>query len=318
MWLKLVIGILCLNIKIQCERTELDFLKADILKFVLENEGTVENTESAVDILQFILGERTETREEDWAAAEDIVKEEPGAPRLPDTRAELNEVIGIGEEPDYDDLIGLYQDTFEEYNEIDDSYSYDAFEDYDSFQEDSNVEDIQNTFEYADIFEDYGGVQDNLENVETGDEIVTDVGDSFESLGAQNVDEEEVTNTCDADDESLTVLDSVTFNMAGEEGSSATIELQEVEEHEDKVNLVCNFTTSEAGLVGAGVEGCVPEIWLVSGHSDCRLSSLPDTVRARRLAEIHSQGPGQSLVDLAWEEITNTCVLIVRKRECGE
>ena len=68
----------------------------------------------------------------------------------------------------------------------------------------------------------------------------------------------------------------------------------------------------------AGVEGCVPEIWLVSGHSDCRLSSLPDTVRARRLAEIHSQGPGMSLVDLAWEEITNTCVLIVRKRECEE
>ena len=44
----------------------------------------------------------------------------------------------------------------------------------------------------------------------------------------------------------------------------------------------------------------------------------PGYARARRLAEIHSQGPGQSLVDLAWEEITNTCVLIVRKRECEE
>ena len=81
---------------------------------------------------------------------------------------------------------------------------------------------------------------------------------------------------------------------------------------------VCNFTTSEPGLVSAPSAGCVPEIWLVSGHSDCSLSQLPDTVRARRLAEIHSQGPGQSLVDLSWEEVTNTCVLIVRKKECEE
>ena len=80
---------------------------------------------------------------------------------------------------------------------------------------------------------------------------------------------------------------------------------------------VCNFTTSDPGLVSTE-PGCVPEIWLVSGHSDCSLSQLPDTVRARRLAEIHSQGPGQSLVDLSWDEVTNTCVLIVRKIECDE
>ena len=313
MWSTLVIVIFCLNVRTQCERTELDVLKADILKFVLENEGTAENTESAVDILQFILGERTETSEEDWAEAENIVKEEPGAPPLPDTRAELNKVIGIGEESeDYGDLVGLYQDTFEEYNEIDDSYSYDydAFEDYNSFQEDSN-------YEYGDILSDYNDVQDSLDNAETDNAIVTDVGDSNEDGG------DLLTDTCAPEEDSettldLTVLDSVSFSMTGEEGSSATIELQEVEEHEDQVNLVCNFTTSEPGLVSAPSAGCVPEIWLVSGHSDCSLSQLPDTVRARRLAEIHSQGPGQSLVDLSWEEVTNTCVLIVRKKECEE
>ena len=302
MWSRVVILIFCLNVQwTQCERTELDVLKADILKFVLENEGTAENTESAVDILQFILGERTETREEDWTEAENIVKEEQGAPALPATRAEINKVIGIGvKSEDYGDLIGLYQDTFEEYNEIDDSYSYDAFEEYDSFQEDSN-------FEYGDILSDYG-----LDNADT-DAIVTDVGDASEDL---------LTDTCTAEEASdtvsnLTVLDSLTFSMTGEEGSSATIELQEVEEHEDKVKLVCNFTTSDPGLVSTE-PGCVPEIWLVSGHSDCSLSQLPDTVRARRLAEIHSQGPGQSLVDLSWDEVTNTCVLIVRKIECDE
>ena len=301
MWPRLVIVILCLSVRTRCERTELDVLKADILKFVLENEGTAENTESAVDILQFILGERTETTQEDWAEAEIIVKEEPGAPALPDTRAEINEVIGIGEESeDYGDLIGLYQDTFDEYNEIDDSYSYDTFEDYDSFQED------------------YNGVQDNLENEEIDNAIVTDVGDSFED------EEDLLTDTCASEDDSdtisdLTILDSLSFSMAGDEGTSATIELQEVEEHEDKVNLVCNFTTSVPSLLSApGEAGCAPSIWLVSGHSDCSLSLLPDTVRARRLAEIHSQGPGQSLVDLSWEEVTNTCVLILRKTECEE
>ena len=131
-----------------------------------------------------------------------------------------------------------------------------------------------------------------------------------------------LTDTCTAVEASdtaanLTVLDSLTFSMTGEEGSSATIELQEVEEHEDQVKLVCNFTTSDPGLVSTE-PGCVPEIWLVSGHSDCSLSQLPDTVRARRLAEIHSQGPGQSLVDLSWDEVANTCVLIVRKIECEE
>ena len=307
MWPRLVIVILCLSVRTRCERTELDILKADILKFVLENEGTAENTESAVDILQFILGERTETTQEDWAEAENIVKEEPGAPALPDTRAELNKVIGIGEESDdYGDLIGLYQDTFEEYNEIDDSYSYDTFEDYDSFQEDSN-------YEYGDILNDYNGVQDNLETEEIDNAIVTDVSDPFED------EEDLLTDTCLSEDDTitdLTVLDSLSFSMEGDEGTSAAIELQRVEEHEDKVNLVCNFTTSVTSLLSSA--GCVPSIWLVSGHSDCSLSQLPDEVRARRLAEIHSQGPGQSLVDLSWEEVTNTCVLILRKTECEE
>ena len=85
------------------------------------------------------------------------------------------------------------------------------------------------------------------------------------------------------------------------------------------MSQVCNFTTSVPSLLSAsGEAGCAPSIWLVSGHSDCSLSLLPDTVRARRLAEIHSQGPGQSLVDLSWEEVTNTCVLILRKTECEE
>ena len=133
---------------------------------------------------------------------------------------------------------------------------------------------------------------------------------------------------------SLVVLNSTTYVMtSADSSSSADIILQQVEGETEKINFgetnifftfqkmmlmfqVCNFTTSDPSLVSAPSAECVPEIWLVSGHSDCSLSQLPDTVRARRLAEIHSQGPGQSLVDLSWEEVTNTCVLIVRKKEC--
>ena len=40
------------------ERTELDHLKADILKYVLEKEEAGEEAETALQILQFILGTR--------------------------------------------------------------------------------------------------------------------------------------------------------------------------------------------------------------------------------------------------------------------
>ena len=40
------------------ERTELDQLKADILKYVLEKEEAGEEAETALQILQFILGTR--------------------------------------------------------------------------------------------------------------------------------------------------------------------------------------------------------------------------------------------------------------------
>jgi len=347
---------------VRSKRSDLDFLKADILKYVLEKEENKEEAETAIDILQFILGTRTGTTAEEWESAQEIVEQEPDAPPLPTNQDELN------------DVIGLYQDTFEDYNEIDDAYVdyQDVFEDYGSFQDsfdDVNV--ISNTFEYADTFGDYNINQDNNEKgefeVEESIDVISDnyvysdvfdeiqnqdsnYQDDFEEYNeiqdslddyndiieileddfeydiqqdledtGQEIATADVCETTDADSEteSLTVIDSKTFIMTEEEddSSNATIVLQEVAEHKEKVNLVCNFTTSDTSLISSS--DCDPEIYLVSGHSTCHVSSLPDTVSARKLAEIHVAGYGEVLVDVTWSEVANTCILIVRKTSCS-
>ena len=118
---------------------------------------------------------------------------------------------------------------------------------------------------------------------------------------------------------------SYSMNSGGEIGNSATIMFQEVTiEEESRVNFgkksilagemvkncspVCNFSSSRSSLLSDS--GCLPEIYLVSGHNSC--SDLPQTVTAKKLAEIHQTGAGQTLVDLSWSELTNTCVIIVK------
>ena len=54
----------------------------------------------------------------------------------------------------------------------------------------------------------------------------------------------------------------------------------------------------------------------MSGHTSC--SSLPQTVTAKKLAEIHQTGEGQTLLDISWSQLTSTCVIIVRKNSCAE
>ena len=76
--------------------------------------------------------------------------------------------------------------------------------------------------------------------------------------------------------------------------------------------MVCNYSSPARAA-------CPPSIYLVSGHASCSPAQLPDTVAAKQLAEIHSQGYGETLVPLSWDQVTNTrtCLLIVRNTECG-
>jgi len=124
------------------------------------------------------------------------------------------------------------------------------------------------------------------------------------------------TDNCDIN-ESYNVLNSTTYIMtSGQDSSShAEISLQLIQQSSTKLNFVCNFTTSDTSLISSS--DCDPEIYLVSGHSTCHVSSLPDTVSARKLAEIHVAGYGEVLVDVTWSEVANTCILIVRKTSCS-
>ena len=126
------------------QRPPLDDLKADILKYVLENENDASDNRTAIDILQFILGTKTGNTQEEWEVAKQVVDNDPEGPALPEDEEELN------------DIIGLYQDTFDNYNEISDTFE--DYSDYsssyqDQFQfDDSTI--VQNTFEYSDDYTD--------------------------------------------------------------------------------------------------------------------------------------------------------------------
>ena len=266
----------------------LDDLKADILKYVLENENDPNDNRTAIDILQFILGTKTGNTEEEWEVAKQAVDNDPEAPPLPEDEEELN------------DIIGLYQDTFDNYNEISDTFE--DYSDYsssyqDQFQFDDNTI-VQNTFEYSDDYTDI------VEAFDEDNEVNEDNADSLSCDQSVDV----------TDNEILTVLDTKSFTMRGESDSSntATINILNIEEYPDKSRLQCNFSTSSPSLLTS--DDCDPEIYLVSGHSSCAVSALPGTVSARKLAEIHQTGFAETMINVDYEEVDwrNTCILIVR------
>ena len=240
----------------------LDDLKADILKYVLDNDNEASDNRTAVEILQFILGTRTGTTEEEWEVAKQVVDNDPEAPSLPEDDEELN------------DIIGLYQDTFEEYNDIENTFedydsfsSYeDQFSDYSSFQEDNSVS-VQNTFEYPDYqstiieaFEEYNEIDDTPFFDDDGDDLSC--------------------STEDEEGDGWRVLETRSFSMSpvnSEDSSvSASIEIQHLDQTHHQARLLCNFSTPSSSPLFS-FDSCVPEIYLVSGQSSCSVSSLPDT-----------------------------------------
>ena len=281
----------------------LDDLKADILKYVLDNDNEASDNRTAVEILQFILGTRTGTTEEEWEVAKQVVDNDPEAPSLPEDDDELN------------DIIGLYQDTFEEYNDIENTFedydsfsSYeDQFSDYSSFQEDNSVS-VQNTFENPDYqstiieaFEEYNEIDDTPFFDNDGDDLSC--------------------STEDEEGDGWRVLETRSFSMSpvnSEDSSvSASIEIQHLDQTHHQARLLCNFSTPSSSPLFS-FDSCVPEIYLVSGQSSCSVSSLPASVSAQKLAEIHQTGYGESLINISWEILDKTCILIVTRRECSQ
>ena len=80
----------------QKENTKLDILKADILTHVIEKEKNNEETDTALQILQFILGNKQGNSRTEWVAAKDLI------------RRDNNELYKSSED-EIDDFIGLYE-----------------------------------------------------------------------------------------------------------------------------------------------------------------------------------------------------------------
>jgi len=83
----------------QQEETKLDILKADILTHVIEKEKNNEQTDTALQILQFILGNKQGNSRPEWLAAKEII------------RKNNNELFKSSQD-EIDDFIGLYETIF--------------------------------------------------------------------------------------------------------------------------------------------------------------------------------------------------------------
>ena len=206
---------------------------------------------------------------------------------------------GEGVETDYSNVFE-YSDLFTSNGDSGEDYEY--FQDLETDTENEEYYDeLEEDLDIEDYYDQLGG---DFENEEYYDELVVDLENEDYDYPATCI-----TETDSESNETFSVLNSVTYVMTSTNSShSATIVMQRISGLEDQVNLVCNFSSSSWSSVSSG--GCVPEIYLVSGHSSC--SSLPQTVTAKKLAEIHQTGAGQTLVDISWPQLTSTCVIIVK------
>lgn len=81
-----------------------------------------------------------------------------------------------------------------------------------------------------------------------------------------------------------------------------------------QLHLICEVSTSKSSLFSDS--SCVPEIYLVAGHSVC--SGLPEVVSAKKLVKIAADGEAEIKIDATWEELPGKCVLVLQKSSCGE
>lgn len=83
-----------------------------------------------------------------------------------------------------------------------------------------------------------------------------------------------------------------------------------------QLHLICEVSTSTNKNSLFSDSSCVPEVYLVAGHSVC--SGLPDVVSAKKLVEITADGQAEVQIDATWEELPGKCVLVLQKSSCGE
>ena len=83
---------------------------------------------------------------------------------------------------------------------------------------------------------------------------------------------------------------------------------------EAQLHLICEVSTSKSSLFSDS--SCVPEVYLVAGHSVC--SGLPDVISAKKLVEITAGGQAEVQIEASWEELPGKCVLVLQASSCAE
>jgi len=110
------------------------------------------------------------------------------------------------------------------------------------------------------------------------------------------------------------VINSADYSMATSDGSlemRLSLENRRVD-GAAQLHLICEVSTTKASLFSDS--SCVPEVYLVAGHSVC--SGLPEVVSAKKLVEIRADGQDEVQIDASWEELPGKCVLVLQKSSC--
>lgn len=111
------------------------------------------------------------------------------------------------------------------------------------------------------------------------------------------------------------VINSADYSMAASDGSlemRLSLENRRVD-GAAQLHLICEVSTSKSSLFSDS--SCVPEVYLVAGHSVC--SGLPDVVSAKKLVEITAGGEAEVQIDATWDELPGKCVLVLQKSSCA-
>merc|ERR1711971_1161266 len=125
----------------------------------------------------------------------------------------------------------------------------------------------------------------------------------------------------DAEEEDAeTILNKAPYQMTSVDGGpSVDINLLQMS-GSDLLTLEARVTSSSSEEEEQGSlfrdDECVPEIYLVSGHTECR--NLPESVSGKRLVTIHGLGEGSATVGAIWSELSGSCLAMLLRRECGE
>ena len=114
-------------------------------------------------------------------------------------------------------------------------------------------------------------------------------------------------------EEELVVLYEASYVMSSEDKGTTSVRLvlQRVESHDNSLNLVCSVTSASTELFSD--PSCHPEIYLVEA-TDC--AALPDTLNAKKLADVHEEGRGEVEVAATWDELPGKCLVLLKKKSC--